>query len=49
MQQELHRNPQYGVASLAYAPLIAKLLERYPVTRLSPSSGGCRKYSSASS
>lgn len=26
MQQELHRNPQYGVASVEYAPLVADVL-----------------------
>ena len=27
MQQELHRNPDYGVASVEYAPLVAKVME----------------------
>lgn len=27
MQQELHQNPNYGVASVHYAPLVAQLLE----------------------
>jgi len=26
MQEELHRNPQYGVASLEYAPLVAEVV-----------------------
>jgi hypothetical protein len=34
MQQELHRNPHYGVASLSYANAIAGLLQHYHVTRL---------------
>ena len=28
MQQELHRNPDYGVASVQYAPLVAQVLEQ---------------------
>jgi len=27
MQQELHRNPNYGIASVSYAPLVAQLME----------------------
>ena len=27
MQRELHRNPDYGVASVEYAPLVAKVME----------------------
>lgn len=27
MQQELHRNPNYGVASVQYAPLVAQVME----------------------
>jgi hypothetical protein len=27
MQQELHRNPNYGVASVEYAPLVAQVME----------------------
>ena len=34
MQQELHRNPQYGVASKTYAPLVARFLQQYQATRL---------------
>lgn len=29
MQEELHRNPDYGVASLQYAPLVAELMRRH--------------------
>jgi hypothetical protein len=28
MQQELHRNPDYGVASVGYAPLVAEILQQ---------------------
>ncbi len=28
MQQQLHENPNYGVASVAYAPLVAELIEK---------------------
>jgi len=27
MQQELHRNPNYGVASVEYAPIVAQVME----------------------
>ena len=27
MQQKLHENPQYGVASVGYAPLVAQVIE----------------------
>ena len=27
MQQELHRNPDYGVASVQYAPIVAQVME----------------------
>ena len=27
LQQELHRNPEYGVASVQYAPLVAEVME----------------------
>ncbi|MCX7135202.1 MAG: hypothetical protein NTW47_00700 [Proteobacteria bacterium] len=27
MQQQLHENPQYGVASVAYAPMVAQIME----------------------
>ena len=27
MQRELHRNPNYGVASVEYAPIVAKVME----------------------
>ena len=34
MQQELHRNPNYGVASVQYAPLVAQVMETMGVTEL---------------
>ena len=34
MQSELHRNPQYGVASLAFAPLVAQVLKQVKTTEL---------------
>ena len=27
MQQELHKNPNYGVASVEYAPLVAQVMD----------------------
>jgi hypothetical protein len=32
MQEELHRNPNYGIASVQYAPLVASVLKSYGVT-----------------
>jgi hypothetical protein len=34
LQQELHRNPDYGVASVGYAPLVADILEQVGATEL---------------
>ena len=34
MQQELHRNPTYGVASVKFAPIVAKLMETLGSTEL---------------
>lgn len=33
-QEELHKNPDYGVASQFYAPLVAKVMNTYGVERL---------------
>ena len=27
LQQQLHQNPQYGMASVGYAPLVAQVIE----------------------
>ena len=34
LQQELHRNPDYGVASVAYAPLIAEIMQQLGTSEL---------------
>lgn len=34
MQSELHRNPNYGVASLEYAPVVAQVMEATGITEL---------------
>lgn len=34
MQQELHRNPDYGVASVGYAPLVAEVINANGFTEL---------------
>ena len=34
MQQELHRNPDYGVASVQYAPLVANVIKTIGATAL---------------
>ena len=34
MQQTLHENPNYGVASVQYAPIVAQLLQKFKITEL---------------
>ena len=34
MQEELHRNPDYGVASVGYAPLVAEVMQQVGATEL---------------
>ena len=34
MQQQLHENPQYGMASVQYAPLVAQVMEQVGATEL---------------
>ena len=34
MQEQLHANPDYGVASVAFAPMVAQVLEAYRVRAL---------------
>lgn len=34
MQQELHRNPNYGVASVSYAPLVAQVMEATGISEM---------------
>lgn len=34
MQEELHKNPNYGVASVQYAPLVAQVLDAVKADRL---------------
>ncbi len=34
MQEELHRNPDYGVASVHYAPIVAEVLKQVPVSEM---------------
>ena len=33
-QQELHENPNYGVASVGYAPLVAQVMKARGITEL---------------
>jgi hypothetical protein len=40
MQQKLHENPHYGVASISFAPLVAKVIEAYKVKSLSDYGAG---------
>jgi hypothetical protein len=40
LQKELHQNPNYGVASIGYAPLVKKLLEASGAGSLSDSGAG---------
>lgn len=39
-QQELHRNPEYGVASLGYAPTVKALMDQFGITSLSDYGAG---------
>lgn len=39
-QQELHRNPTYGLASLSFAPIVRDLMTRYEVRSLSDYGAG---------
>lgn len=34
MQRKLHENPDYGVASIGYAPLVAQVIEAFGVTEM---------------
>ena len=34
MQRKLHENPDYGVASVGYAPLVAQVIEMVGATEL---------------
>jgi len=34
MQQKLHENPNYGVASVQYAPVVAKIMQQLKITEL---------------
>ena len=39
-QQELHRNPTYGLASLGFAPIVKELMARYAIRSLSDYGAG---------
>jgi hypothetical protein len=39
-QQELHRNPTYGLASLSFAPVVKELMARYDVRSISDYGAG---------
>jgi hypothetical protein len=34
MQEQLHENPNYGVASVQYAPIVAKIIQQAGITEL---------------
>lgn len=40
LQKDLHENPNYGVASIGYAPIVKQLLENLKVTSLSDYGAG---------
>lgn len=40
MQQELHRNPNYGVASLSFAPVVAQLINHSKIRSVSDYGAG---------
>jgi hypothetical protein len=39
-QKEMHRNPNYGVASLGYAPIVKQVIEHYKVKSVSDYGAG---------
>jgi len=40
LQQELHKNPNYGVASLTFAPIVADVIRHYRVASVSDYGAG---------
>ena len=40
LQQELHQNPNYGIASLTFAPLVADLIQKAHIKSLSDYGAG---------
>ena len=44
LQQELHRNPNYGVASLQFAPIVANIIKDLNVESLSDYGAGKKIY-----
>jgi len=40
LQQELHKNPSYGVASLQFTPLVAKLIKKINAVSVSDYGAG---------
>ena len=43
MQQQLHENPDYGVASIGYAPLVAEILQQVGMAELPDYGAGKRR------
>ena len=43
LQQELHENPNYGVASLHFAPIVAKIIKDLNAESLSDYGAGKNK------
>jgi hypothetical protein len=39
-QQELHKNPEYGIASLSYAPIVKTLMEQFGTKSISDYGAG---------
>ena len=48
LQQELHQNPNYGVASLQFAPLVADLIKQSGAQSVSDYGAGKKICSSVS-
>jgi len=43
MQAKLHENPEYGVASVAYAPIVDEIIKNHNITNLLDyGAGKCR-------
>jgi len=40
LQKQLHKNPNYGVASIGFAPLVAKLIDKAQINSISDYGAG---------
>jgi len=43
LQQELHQNPNYGIASLQFAPIISEIIKKYDIASVSDYGAGKKR------